>query len=434
MAFLGLGALSAFCFAVAAIRRWPSIGVLAVGAFALAAWEFPQIRSLASVGGTQIKTEDAFLLVLMATVLVSPQRFVSLMKRFAVMNVLITVALVISLAAGTVMFGTAAINESRLFFWGIAAVIWMLNQDWSSEELQRNFRRCVYVFGWAMVALFAYHWAVYGMGTADSFVVAADGTEQTGRPLVSGQAMFLVCCGFYLFMGSAEKGKHGRAWTAVIFLVVAALCQHRSVWAAIAIAVVLVLPRVTGRTWSRIVLVSIFATPVVIAVFASGALDWLIDIVKVSVTSQGTYNARLDTWTLLVDDSIKRGAWSVLMGEPFGFGYDRPSSDGLRLLTFGPHNWYVSIYLRLGLLGLAAFAMVLIATVVPLLRWRELIVPAVVFIAVGVYMWSYALPWYLTFWFGWSLAQRLMIAPEEKAPRFKAKPIPPAYKHLAASR
>lgn len=66
--------------------------------------------------------------------------------------------------------------------------------------------------------------------------------------------------------------------------------------------------------------------------------------------------------------------------------------DGV-YIEWAPHNWYVSVYLRLGLFGLIVFAALLIIVLVRLLRIPET-GPAAAFVFILTYCWAYSLTWY----------------------------------------
>lgn len=428
---LFVGGIGGAVMATNVLRRWPGVGLFAVGVAAMLAWEFPALPSLASVAGFQVKPEDAVALALAIDLITRPQRFLARTRKYNLLMFLTVVCIVAALVGGLFTFGAPkAINEARTTFWGVILTAWLLNQDWSSETFQRTFRRWATWLGIGLSALFVYHVKAYGLGAADSFVTSTDGIEQTGRPLVSSQAALLACIGFFMLQGSDQKrasGKHIALGLA--FLMVAALCQHRSVWAAVGVAIALNLLRLRGPALARTILLAYFVGTAIAVLFLLGALDGMIGSLTHSLESTGTYTARVDSWDILVKDSMDRGPWSVLFGEPFGFGSARIS--GTQIVTFAPHNWYVSVFLRLGLVGLAAFFLTLLITLVPLLRRRDGILPAIVVATICVYMWTYSLSWFMTPMLAWGIAFREVPEPEKPKAKREAS-VPPGYRNLAS--
>jgi hypothetical protein len=73
------------------------------------------------------------------------------------------------------------------------------------------------------------------------------------------------------------------------------------------------------------------------------------------VANSGTAEWRLEGWIALVEKQL-RSPVETAIGVPFGGGYEREmkSNDGA-VLSGAPHNFYVSTFVRTGILGLLAF-------------------------------------------------------------------------------
>lgn len=411
----GLAGLTLFAILIRVLKRWPMLALYAVSVFVLIAWEVPALPALFGVAGVAIKPEDALFGLLLADVLRRPNRFLSITRRHRLTITLTGIVMLGSLLVGLSIYGATAANEARGFLWGIGLIAWLLNMDWSHPAMIQKLRRWAYVTGWALVALFVFHAATFGIGAADSFVTTDNGTEQTGRPLVSGQAMFLTLIAFYILMNSSRRGRASRVCIAILFVTVAVLCQHRSVWAVIAVALVCGLFKLRLSGFVQVFFAGLSSVIVLAVAYTSGAFDETFSKLAYSTTSVGTYDARVDTWWVLIDDSLDRGAAAIIFGTPFGFGYDRMSSQGL--LTFNPHNWFVMIYLRMGLLGLAVFLSVLLIAVRSILRHRHGSVPLMIVVGTIVYCWSYALSWYILPFLGISLSFAL----QTEIMRYKAR-------------
>lgn len=377
------------------------LGLSAMAIFAFVAWELPTVPALLTVGGFQIKPEDVVVLWFFWGVVSRPDEILSITRRYNLLLVLIGLCVISSLLFGLISYGSAAINEARGFVWGIVATAWLMNQDWGDPDYARVFRRWARILAIGLIALFVYHSVRYGLGAADSFVTISQGVEQTGRPLVSGQAILLACLGVVSAAGGVGKERVQGLLLGGIAVFVAILCQHRSVWAAVGLASILVFSRLRGAALARTLLCAYFLGSLAFVLVASGVLDSLLAEFQYSVSSAGTYEARVDTWGTLVAESIERGPWSVVFGEPFGFGYERVS--GGQLVTFAPHNWYVSIFLRLGLVGLFCFLALLAIAGRSLSRRRGGLAPAMVLVALIVYCWSYSMPWYISPALAWVL-------------------------------
>jgi hypothetical protein len=128
--------------------------------------------------------------------------------------------------------------------------------------------------------------------------------------------------------------------------------------------------------------------------YAFGVGEWLRADLGESASSTGTYEGRLESWRALVSGSFAKGAEVVLFGEPFGAGFGRYEASGV-WVEYAPHNWYVSIYLRAGLVGLGLLAWFVMAA----LRraWSLKHEPWVLggWVALLVFGWGYSWPWYV---------------------------------------
>jgi hypothetical protein len=391
-------AIATLGICVAAVRKWPMSVLWVTAAFAVVAWEIPSPPSLASIGGAEVKIEDAIFVIFALDVMLRPQRFVTIIRRYALVAVVLALCLIASLISGILIFGPAAINEARAYIWGIGLVAWMLNSDWSNADMQKQFRWWATVVGWVLVAVFAYHALRYGMGTADSFVEFGDGEAQTGRPLISQQAILLACLGFILFWRTHNFKP--KVFSGLVFITVAMLCQHRSVWLAVALGALLVLPKIRGKALGNTVFWALYGCIILAALFLVGAFDSLIEQIAYAATSAGTYMEREASWQLLIERAVAKGPSVVLFGEPFGAGYDRTVNG--KFVTYSPHNWFVMIFLRLGLAGFMAYVVVVGLLVVPKLA-RSQSVACAALIAVLTYSWTYSMPWYMSPVIGWCI-------------------------------
>lgn len=398
--------------------------------FSLISWDVPGSITVAHIVGAQIKIEDMLFVTFALDTALRPQRLLAITRRYHPVMAIIAICLLASLIGGMIAFGPTAINEARNFFWGVGLVAWMLNQNWSDDDLQKHLRRWATFVGWAMVGVFAYHAARYGMGTADSFVEVRDGQSQTGRPLISQQCILLACLGFMMF-GRTDKMKP-RIFSGLVFIIVSALCQHRSVWVAIGLAVALALLKLRGGALSNTVFWGLYGSLIVSIFYVAGAFEPLVEQLTYAATSAGTYTERADSWQLLITQALNKGPGTVILGEPFGSGYERVVEG--KFVTYSPHNWFVMIFLRLGLAGFLAYMLVMGWFVLPkLLRAKGM--AATMILAVLAYSWTYALPWYLSPIIGWCIheAWRGIERNDGTAP-VKAPHLPTAYAGLAVTR
>ncbi|WP_295835776.1 hypothetical protein [uncultured Microbacterium sp.] len=412
--FIAVGALAfgGVCVwaLVALIQRWQMIGLYFIAAFAVIAWELPDSPSLVSIAGVQIKPEDFISITLLASALTSIRQMSRNLVRVGPFLGLFVLCLAISLASGLMHYGTQAFNEARSTIWLVAAVAWVLSRDWSqsSASLPRLFLHC----GSLLCAVAVIHVVVYGWGGADSFVTAATGVLQTGRPLVSGQALVLLCCGLSLILTSGAI-RVPDLLVGYVFVAVSILCMHRSIWVAAALGLLVVAVSLRGRALASTVLLAFYSGVVLMCLLASGALAAFGVTVSHALSSDGTLNAREGSWTELIDQSIQQGPQTVIFGASFGAGWGRVV-NGL-FIDFNPHNWYVVLYLRIGLVGLLLAAGIIGYAFIRVLRVSR--VSLAVLTAICAYAWFYHLPWYIAPWLGLVLySAHRQIVPDGRSP------------------
>lgn len=151
---------------------------------------------------------------------------------------------------------------------------------------------------------------------------------------------------------------------------------------------------------------SLFGTIVIL----SGVLGDVVQSVVYSLQSSGTYVGRVDSWSSLLTAAFDRGYGSAIFGEPFGFGTSRIDSRGI-MISYAPHNWYVSVFLRLGLVGLVLFLCLLVWAFARLARGTDKIVAMSVFLGILAYLWSYSMSWHVGVFFAWTLVVALQTIP-----------------------
>lgn len=395
---LGALAFSIVCVwaMVALLHRWHVVGLALIAIFALIAWELPDSPSLVSVAGLQVKPEDFICVALLASAATSARVLGRNVRRCWPLLVFFVVCVGLSLGAGLVQSGAQAFNEARSTIWLMIALAWILSRDWTG-----SFHLVRYVFlasGLLLSVLAVAHTLIYGWGGADSFVTTTTGILQTGRPLVSGQALILLCCGLFLVL-AAGVPRVRDLLIGYFFIIVSVLCMHRSVWVAVLTGVVIMAISLRGKALAVTVFIAFYLGVAILCVLAYGGFSDLGDTIEHALSSDGTLNAREGSWTELIDQSIQSGPGTVLFGASFGAGWGRVVKGVF--VDFNPHNWYVVLYLRLGLIGLAAALAILSYAVMRLISRSRAFLS--IMLAICAYAWFYHLAWFVAPWLGLAL-------------------------------
>jgi O-antigen ligase len=182
------------------------------------------------------------------------------------------------------------------------------------------------------------------------------------------------------------------------------LSQQRTVWVVAAIVVVL------NQIWSRNlinkltkVVPVLIASSVIYAVFFSQTFT----SISYSFSDRSTLSARQSSWDSLLSAAFNSGPMVWLTGQPFGSGFARWERDDL-FVTYAPHNWYLTIFLRLGLVGLVALAASVLVLLVQQVRILRIASPLngvnPVPLVVGLLFFGFTYAW------DWSLVFAVSIA------------------------
>jgi hypothetical protein len=340
--------------AVLLVRHFPMLGWLILSGFAIGAMDWTGLTPLVSFGGLAIYPADAASLVLVAAIVTTPGALRRVHASEFYVWVPVALLGLLAFERGVSAFGLAAAgNEARGFVQLAAATCWV----WGRMRLpgfEKGLYRWSMITGLGLTVVAAIHIRSRGIGSVDQLILV-DGQLVTSRPLVATQALVLGLVGI-AFLVARRSGRD--RLLGLVFVGVSVLCQHRTVWAALAVsllAVILLSPRVRGRIAGWVVLGAV----AVALAYATGLIEPLVSKFLVAFHSRGTLVDRQFAWRYLIDQQNAKGAFSVLFGQPFGIGFARREPGG-NIETYAPHNWYVLLYLRIGLIGALLVALALV--------------------------------------------------------------------------
>ncbi|PZE86280.1 hypothetical protein [Curtobacterium sp. MCBD17_032] len=378
------------------VRLNPRLVFWAVSLYALTAWEFPNFGTIGTFGGTTITVGDILAVALFIAATIDSRKALSRLSPLVVFaSVLLLVLLAVSLARGISQYGLGlAVNEARGFLYVMGIVFWGVTREWAHEDVVWAEKYFVVVQGVGLCLVAAYHAARYGLGGTDDFVAVSGELSQTGRPLVSSQAFLLVLCAVLALRLWNRTNQQRYVFLSAIFMLVVAVSQQRTVWLTmIALALVLVW-RAPRALRQKIIpfAATVLVIGLAIAVSRAANSNLVAEFVG-SASNTGTYDARLTSWIGLVVQSLGGGPLSVLFGMPFGHGFGRFEGVG-RWVVFAPHNWYVTVYLREGLIGLLALLAIIVPRVFEGLRPGRDVFVACILVCFLVYGWTYSWQWW----------------------------------------
>lgn len=337
-----LGALALLAAIVLAYLRaaW-GVGLILVGFLGEAfLTRTPPVASLGPID--LFFTDVAMISVLGATVV----RLVQVSGRsrvpVAVSALLVlAVVLAVSFVRGVVDFGPQAAGvEFRRYlgFLALAAYVVSFRPD---QELLRTLTWMFVAVAYLLLGLTLSRWVVAVMA-GEPGRLRVIGARET---LLMTQAMLLT---FHLVL-VRNAGRFLR-WTAAILLPVVILLQHRTIWIILIVAFLVMAAR-ERKLRSRLATGLGIATVVgaVGAVLIYGEQSG--DVLAGSATEGSTFVWRLIGWRTLLQEHAAN-PFEMLFGEPFGSGFARFLPELGYTVDVTPHNFYVTLLLRGGVVAL----------------------------------------------------------------------------------
>lgn len=282
--------------------------------------------------------------------------------------------IILSFVLGLAEFGRYAGTEVRPFFYIWVAGLYCAMADFDEADLRRIGRWCLWT-AYAIIGIAMYLWAAVETGWISRAELFGDEGGAVFRPVGSHGVFFVAAVAMVQTMawlrgtGGARSG-----WHAATLLAFVLVLQHRSVWIATLAGLLMVMALERRHLPRRFPLLLAFVLAVTLGVSIAvwfGHLDELgrhLTQSTLSMTdSGGTFAARVDGWIRLFESWVEGSIRVLMFGFPFGKGYTRYYNG--QLIEFAPHNFFLDLLLRVGVVGLLLF---MIATVMAIVyTWRS---------------------------------------------------------------
>ncbi|WP_329318652.1 O-antigen ligase family protein [Streptomyces sp. NBC_01262] len=279
-----------------------------------------------------------------------------------------------SAVRGITAYGLQAVgNDGRGAFWCVLAAALYVATMPPSAALDRVVTRTWLAMAATYAVLCLVGWASVGLHPVTAHVTV-DGVGVDPRPVPAAAALVLLQGAALLLcpLGSERTAaawrRRGKLLGAAVILAFVVLLQQRTVWiagGAMAVTWWALRPVRAGQRITSAVAgataLSMAALAFVLGAFGTigGALS---DSAAATQGNRSTFAWRVLGWQDLLDEPRSLVHW--LTGVPFGSGYDRYIRGGL--VAVSPHNYYLHVVLRLGLIGLVVLAALYV------LIWRRL--------------------------------------------------------------
>jgi O-Antigen ligase len=288
--------------------------------------------------------------------------------------------LVLALVLGMAEHGRRAAAQARETFYLLAAASYAMSFVLDELRVRRMFHAFA-ATALVILAVCVYRWAVIYLPIPD-LLPAGGGWSGDGsaRVVNSFEALLLaqwVVLG--LFLGGKGTGALavGR-WLAPLLIAAVVVLQHRSVWIAALVGVVAAFAAAQAQRGSRVaqvaallVAVALVSVPLVFSERFGGLSREIGRSAASALEGQGTVHARLQDWRQVLGDFARAGPRAWAFGQGVGRDPTRitlSESGERRLVRFEVHNHYLALLVKSGVIGLAAYLSVVLATMVGLHR------------------------------------------------------------------
>lgn len=347
---LALAAAGGVALVETVVRRSDVGAVLVLGLFLFDAF-FAHVDSSFMAGPVRVGTSDILFVVMSAAAaarLLRIQRFTTPQRLLLAFGLLVAWAIM----RGAGPFGVpAAINEARSFLRFIGVALYFSTVEPRRDLLDRIGRLWLFA-ALALSALAIMRWGALAAGVTQGMLGSATGGV---RVLASSDTLVIAIGAFLAFPMLADRQRKLTRFLGPAMLVVVVLLQHRTVWVVAAVGTGYLLYR--QRALAKHALTALVAAVAVLAVLVStvfydeeaAATEQLAQ----SAQATNTWEWRVAGWAALLTDAGPEGPDEFLTGRPFGTGWERQLGPLGRTVDVSPHNYYITAFLRVGVLGLA---------------------------------------------------------------------------------
>lgn len=285
---------------------------------------------------------------------------------------------------GLAKFGTGAGVDFRLHYYIWTGAAYLATFEFDEAQVRRVLRALWWV-GLGICAIAWYRWI--GAELDPEFERQLRRIDTTGvaflRVIGSAPTLMLALASLVsLYLAMTRQGGPGHWLWAMLFAVTVLALQHRSVWVAALLATIFLLVLLRrGRSDAgvKMLLLGLGVATLLGLLVASGRFQDATASIQDQAARgvnlrEGTFAGRVSGWQSLLKDWLNSGSpVTYLVGKPFGGGYQRYSAEvGGQAINYSPHNYYVFLLYRGGVLGLAAFVWIYaLAVRAAWRRWRE---------------------------------------------------------------
>lgn len=290
--------------------------------------------------------------------------------------ILLVVVFFVDLGIGLARHGTAAGVQGRPDFYAIAVGSYAM----SYTVTQHHIRQLIKVFtvvAAALMLLCAYRWIVY-YAPIPELLPPSGSYNPDGAIRVIGANLALLIADIFvigLFFTRKDQGTGAARWLSPLLLAVVLVLQHRSVWLAGIVGVLLCLLVARAQRvplWQQLMVAGLVAvTAAAPLVFDTTISEQVRSSAARAVSGEGTVDARFANWRSTIKQWVDDGPKAIVIGRELGSDTTRliEAEGGTVRIRFSSHNQFINALTNMGVLGLLATVAVFFYAVSGL--WRQ---------------------------------------------------------------
>lgn len=279
--------------------------------------------------------------------------------------VLLAVVFFVDLAIGLARHGTAAGVQGRPDFYAIAVGTYAM----SYTITQRHIRQMMQLFtavALLLVLVCVYRWVVYYAPIPE--LLPPSGTyNPDGAIRVIGANLALLIANMFvvgLFFTQKNQGTGAARWLSPLLLAVVLVLQHRSVWLAGIVGVLLCLLVARAQRvplWQQLLVTGLVAVTAAAPLVLNTTISEQVQSSATrAVSGEGTVDARFANWRSTVNQWWGDGPKAIVIGRELGSDTTRliEAESGTVRIRFSSHNQFINALTNMGVLGLLATVLV----------------------------------------------------------------------------
>lgn len=276
----------------------------------------------------------------------------------------LTGVMALSFVVGLAKHGTVSGVEFRSDFYFMVGLFYFSTFEWTSQQVSRVLKWLVPVAGIIMLIVW-FRW----LSDATGLDWVRPVWREPGAPLrvIDAQQTLFLGTVLILLVYAMATGSSLAGWLFLVPMLglTILVLQHRSVWVATFLPAMMAFVIVRqsqsqGKLAGRLAVIAAISVIVLGPLLASGKFSGATSsvaesAVRATSTTSGTFVGRIEGWDALLKKWAASGPRVWAIGNPYGSGYERKQGGDGREVHYAPHNYYVQLLLRTGVIGLLAF-------------------------------------------------------------------------------